>query len=51
VPAPLIGLGLGLLAVHELAEPIGVWWSYLIGFAIAAGWNVLLWLARRRRRA
>ena len=27
VQAPLIGLGLGLLAVHLLAEPIGVWWS------------------------
>ena len=29
--APLIGLGLGLLAVHLLAEPVGVWWSYAIG--------------------
>jgi len=48
IQAPLIGLTLGLLAVHELAEPIGVWWSYLVGLAIAAGWNGLLWSMRRR---
>ena len=28
VQAPLIGLGFGLLAVHFLAGPLGVWWSY-----------------------
>ncbi len=48
VHAPLIGLGLGLLAVHFLAQPLGVWWSYAIGLAIGLGWNALLWLARRR---
>jgi uncharacterized membrane protein (GlpM family) len=48
IQAPLIGLGLGLLAVHELAEPIGVWWSYLVGLAVAACWNGLLWALRRR---
>ena len=48
VQAPLIGLCLGLLAVHLLAVPIGVWWSYLIGLAIGIGWNALLWLVRRR---
>jgi len=49
VHAPLIGLGLGLLAVHFLAVPLGVWWSYAIGLAIGLGWNALLWLARRWR--
>ena len=28
---PLIGLCLGFLAIHYLAEPIGVWWSYRRG--------------------
>lgn len=46
VQAPLIGLGLSLLAVHFLAEPIGVWWAYAIGLSIGIGWNALLWLAR-----
>jgi uncharacterized membrane protein (GlpM family) len=44
---PLIGLGLGFLAVHYLAEPIGIWWSYAVGLAICIGWNGLLWLVRR----
>ena len=48
VQAPIIGLIPGFLAVHYLAVPIGVWWSYLIGLAICVGWNALLWLARRR---
>lgn len=47
VLAPLIGLGLGLLAVHVLAESMGVWWSYAVGLSICVGWNALLWLARR----
>ena len=46
--APLLGLTPGFLAVHYLAVPLGVWWSYLIGLAICVGWNALLWLARRR---
>lgn len=50
VQAPLIGLGLGMLAVHLLAVPLGVWWSYLIAIAICASWNVLLWMLRRQRR-
>jgi uncharacterized membrane protein (GlpM family) len=49
VQAPLIGLGLSLLAVHLLAEPIGVWWSYSIGLSVGIGWNALLWLWRRHR--
>lgn len=48
---PLIGLGLSLLVVHLLAEPIGVWWSYAAGLSVGIGWNVLLWLARRARLA
>ncbi|HEY6754242.1 MAG TPA: hypothetical protein VI077_05970 [Pseudolabrys sp.] len=48
VLTPLIGLGLGLLAVHYLAVPLGVWWSYAVGLAIGLGWNALLWGLRRR---
>jgi hypothetical protein len=46
VQAPLIGLGLGLLAVHLLAEPIGVWWSYGVGLSVGISWNALLWFLR-----
>jgi hypothetical protein len=49
VLTPLIGLGLGLLAVHLFAVPIGVWWSYAIGLGIGLGWNALLWLLRNWR--
>ena len=49
VQAPLIGLVLGLLAVHFLAVPLGVWWAYLIGLCIGVSWNGLLWLWRTRR--
>jgi len=51
VPAALFGLGLGLYAVHDMAVPFGVWWSYLVGLAICVGWNALLWGLRHRRRA
>lgn len=53
VQAPLIGLTLGLVAVHLLAVPVGVWWSYLIALAIGLAWNAFLWLGRniRARRA
>jgi len=50
VQAPLIGLGLSLLAVHLLAEPIGVWWSYAVGLCIGLGWNALLWMGRHWRQ-
>ncbi|MFA6264437.1 MAG: hypothetical protein WC670_01810 [Pseudolabrys sp.] len=50
VQAPLIGLCLGLFAVHILAEPLGVWWSYLIGLSIGVAWNGLLWLWKSRRK-
>ncbi|HEX5212019.1 MAG TPA: hypothetical protein VFW22_09825 [Pseudolabrys sp.] len=47
VLAPLVGLGLGLLVVHLLAESIGVWWSYAVGMSICISWNAMLWLSRR----
>jgi uncharacterized membrane protein (GlpM family) len=47
VLTPLVGLGLSLLTVHLLAEPIGVWWSYAAGLSIGIGWNALLWLSRQ----
>jgi hypothetical protein len=50
VLAPLVGLCLGLAAVHYLAEPLGVWWSYLIGLAIGVAWNGLLWAWKNRGR-
>jgi uncharacterized membrane protein (GlpM family) len=50
VQAPLIGLGLGLTAVHLGADVIGVWWSYAIGLSTGMAWNALLWGLRRHRR-
>lgn len=50
VQAPLIGLGLGMLVVHYLAEPIGVWWSYAAGLSVGIGWNALLWGLRNWRQ-
>jgi len=50
VQAPLIGLGLSLLAVHLLAETVGVWWSYAIGLGIGLCWNALLWVGRHWRQ-
>jgi uncharacterized membrane protein (GlpM family) len=50
VQAPLVGLGLGLIAVHYLAETVGVWWSYAIGLAIAIAWNTGLWAWRSRQK-
>lgn len=48
VLAPLVGLVLGLLAVHLLAVPLGVWWSYALGLCLCVAWNGLLWRTRRR---
>lgn len=48
VQAPLFGLCLGLVAVHLLAQPVGVWWSYAIGMTIAIAWNAALWAWRSR---
>lgn len=44
---PLVGLGLGFLTLHYLAEPIGVWWAYAAGLSVCVGWNGMLWLVRR----
>lgn len=49
VQAPLIGLGLGLLVVHFLAEPVGVWWSYGLGLCVGLTWNALLWALQNYR--
>jgi uncharacterized membrane protein (GlpM family) len=46
-----IGLGLGFLAVHYLAEPLGSWPALAIGLAISIAWSGLLWLIRVRKRA
>jgi hypothetical protein len=51
VQAPLIGLGIGMLAVHLLAESLGVWLTYLLALAIGITWNVMLWLLRQSRSA
>ena len=50
VQLPLIGLSFGFIAVHYLAVPLGVWWSYLIGLGIGVAWNALLWVWRQSRR-
>jgi hypothetical protein len=50
VQAPLVGLGFGLLAVHFMAVPLGVWWSYLAGLVVCVAWNALLWLLREKRQ-
>ncbi|HEY7661644.1 MAG TPA: hypothetical protein VH934_00830 [Xanthobacteraceae bacterium] len=45
----LVGLGLGFLAVHFLVEPLGVWWAFAGGLAVAMSWSAALWLVRRMR--
>jgi len=45
-----VGLGLGFLAVHYLAEPIGSWWALAAGLAVCIGWNLLLWLIQQARK-
>jgi hypothetical protein len=51
VPVPLIGLGLGFIAVHYLVAPIGVWWAFAAGVAVCLAWSGALWLVRRRHGA
>ena len=46
---PLVGLAIGFLVVHYLAEPIGVWWSYAVGLSICIGWNAVVWLVQHAR--
>jgi hypothetical protein len=50
VQAPLIGLGLGMIAVHYLAEPIGTRWALAAGMAITIVWNAALWAWRTRTK-
>jgi hypothetical protein len=45
----LVGLGLGFLGLHYLAEPVGVWWGFAGGLAITMAWSAMLWLLRRAR--
>ena len=47
----LVGLCLGFLGVHYLAEVVGVWWSFAAGLAITIAWSTALWLLRRLRPA
>jgi uncharacterized membrane protein (GlpM family) len=42
----LIGLTLAFLAVHYLAEPLGVWWALVIGLGVAVAWSGMLMLVR-----
>jgi hypothetical protein len=49
VQLPLVGLSFGFIAVHYLAVPLGVWWTYLIGLGIGVAWNGILWMLRNRR--
>ncbi len=51
VQAPLIGLALEALVVHYLAEPVGVWWSFVAALAAGLAWNALVWGLRRSRQA
>jgi hypothetical protein len=46
---PLVGLGLGFLTLHCLAEPVGAWWALAAGLLVCIGWNLMLWLVRRVR--
>jgi uncharacterized membrane protein (GlpM family) len=46
---PLFGLALGFFVVHHLAQPAGVWWAYMAGVTVSAGWSGILWLMRIRR--
>jgi uncharacterized membrane protein (GlpM family) len=43
-----IGLTLGFLAVHYLAEPLGAWWALAIGLCIAVAWSGMLVVVRSR---
>ena len=49
VQLPLVGLSFGFIAVHYLAVPFGIWWTYLIGLGICLAWNGVLWALRNRR--
>jgi uncharacterized membrane protein (GlpM family) len=44
--AALIGLTLGFLAVHYLAEPLGAWPALAIGLGVAVAWSGMLLVVR-----
>jgi uncharacterized membrane protein (GlpM family) len=45
---PVIGLGLGFLAVHYLVAPIGVWPALFVGLVICLAWSGALLTIRAR---
>ncbi|MGA2817565.1 MAG: hypothetical protein ABSE67_14935 [Xanthobacteraceae bacterium] len=47
---PLIGLGLGFLAVHYLVAPIGVWPALGAGLAVCLAWSGLLLMIQMRQQ-
>jgi uncharacterized membrane protein (GlpM family) len=47
---PLIGLGLGFLAVHYLVAPIGVWPALAVGLAVCLVWSGVLLIIRTRQQ-
>jgi uncharacterized membrane protein (GlpM family) len=44
-----VGLCLGFLALHYLAEPLGSWWGLAIGMSVCIAWNGVLWVLRTRK--
>ncbi len=48
---PLIGLSLGFLAMHYLAEPAGSWWALVAALVVSVLWNGVLWMLDARGRA
>lgn len=47
---PLIGLSLGFLALHYLAEPVGSWWAMVAALLVSMAWNSVLWRISARKR-
>ncbi len=45
----LIGLSLGFLVVHYLAEPLGSWWAMGVGLVACLVWSALLLVVNKRR--
>lgn len=47
---PLIGLSLGFLALHYLAEPLGSWWAMAAALLVCIAWNGVLWAINARKK-